>query len=66
MRLIIYVIAYPILWFISILPFRVLYAFSDFVYLVVYYIVQYRKKTVRENIAMALPYLSQKERLTVN
>jgi KDO2-lipid IV(A) lauroyltransferase len=65
MRLIIYVIAYPILWFISILPFRVLYAFSDFVYLVVYYIVQYRKKTVRENIAMALPYLSQKERLII-
>jgi KDO2-lipid IV(A) lauroyltransferase len=65
MRFIIYVIVYPILWCISMLPFRLLYLFSDFVYLIVYYIIGYRKKTVRENLALALPNLSDAERLVI-
>ncbi len=47
------------------LPFSLLYLFSDFVYLIVYYIIGYRKKTVRENLALALPHLSSKERLKI-
>jgi KDO2-lipid IV(A) lauroyltransferase len=47
------------------LPFRVLYLFSDFVYIVLYYVVGYRKKTVRENLALALPHLSDQERLII-
>ncbi len=47
------------------LPFRVLYFFSDFVYLIVYYIIGYRKTTVRENLALALPHLSDAERLII-
>jgi KDO2-lipid IV(A) lauroyltransferase len=47
------------------LPFRILYLFSDFVYLIVYYLIGYRKKIVRENIALALPYLSEQERLDI-
>lgn len=65
MRFIIYLIAYPFLWFISMLPFRLLYLFSDFVYLIVYYLIGYRKKTVRENLALALPNLSDEERLII-
>ncbi len=65
MRLIIYLLVYPILWFISLLPFRLLYLLSDFTYLLVYYVVGYRKKTVRKNIELALPHLSDKERLTI-
>lgn len=62
MQLLIFLIIYPILWLISILPFRVLYLVSDCVYGIVYYIIGYRKKSVRENIAIALPHLSSKER----
>jgi KDO2-lipid IV(A) lauroyltransferase len=65
MRFIVYLIAYPFLWCISMLPFRLLYLFSDFVYLIVYYLIGYRKKTVRENLALALPNLSAEERLVI-
>lgn len=65
MHLIIYIIAYPILLLISILPFRLFYLFSDFVFCVVYYILRYRRKIVRENLALTLPHLSEKERATI-
>lgn len=65
MRFIIYLLVYPFLWCISMLPFHLLYIFSDFVYLIVYYIIGYRKKTVRENLALALPHLSDEERLVI-
>ena len=65
MRFIVYIIVYPFLWCISILPFRLLYLFSDFVYLIVYYVIGYRKSTVRENLAMTLPNLSDAERLAI-
>ncbi len=65
MRLIIYLLVYPILWFISMLPFRLLYLLSDFIYLIVYYVIGYRKKTVRKNLALALPHLSDTERLVI-
>lgn len=47
------------------LPFPLLYLFSDFVYVIVYYVIGYRKKTVRENLALALPHLSTQERLVI-
>ena len=62
MQLLIFIIFYPILWLISILPFRVLYLLSDFVYFIVYRVIKYRKRTVRENLAIALPHLSKEER----
>ncbi|OXA97293.1 lysophospholipid acyltransferase family protein [Flavobacterium hercynium] len=65
MQRLIYLIAYPILLIISILPFRILYILSDFVFFFVYYVFGYRKKVVRENLALALPHLSAKERLVI-
>ncbi len=65
MQFLIYLLLYPLIWFISILPFRLLYLFSDCIYVVVYYIIGYRKKTVRENLAIALPHLSAAERLKI-
>ncbi|HZH70074.1 MAG TPA: lysophospholipid acyltransferase family protein [Flavobacteriaceae bacterium] len=65
MQLLVYLLIYPLLWLISILPFRWLYAFSDFVYLIVYRLIGYRKKTVRTNLNMTLPHLSEKERRLV-
>ena len=65
MQFLVYIFLYPFLWCISILPFRVLYLFSDVAYFISYYIFGYRKKTVRENLALALPHLSDKERLII-
>ena len=65
MQYLLYLVLYPILWIISILPFRLLYFFSDFVYVLVYHILGYRKKTVRTNLAKALPHLNDKERFVI-
>ena len=65
MQLLVYILIYPILWIISILPFPVFYLLSDFVYFLTYNIIGYRKKVVRDNIKLALPHLSDKERLTI-
>ncbi len=61
MQFLIYILVYPLLWFISILPFRVLYLVSDGVYILLYYIIGYRKKTVTENLKLVFPNKSEKE-----
>lgn len=65
MQLLAFLLTYPILWCISILPFPVFYKFSDVVCFFVYRIFGYRRKTVRQNLAMTLPHLSDKERLEI-
>lgn len=46
---------------IGILPFRVLYFFSDIIYLILYYIVGYRKSVVTDNIKKSFPDKSEEE-----
>jgi KDO2-lipid IV(A) lauroyltransferase len=65
MQYFVYLLVYPLLWCISILPFPLLYLFSDFVYVLVYHVIGYRKRTVRNNLALAFPNLSAKERLAI-
>lgn len=65
MQLLIFILVYPFLWFISILPFRLFYLFSDFVCFIVYRVLGYRKKVVRENLQLALPHLSEAERFDI-
>lgn len=65
MQLLAYLLLYPFLWCISILPFKLLYILSDFSYFILYHIIGYRKKTVRENLLIALPHLSDAERKVI-
>ncbi len=65
MQLLLYILLYPILLGISILPFPILYFFSDCTYILLYRIIGYRKKTVRDNLKLAFPNLSDKERLII-
>lgn len=65
MQLLAFLLIYPILWCISILPFPILYKFSDGVYQLIYHLVGYRKKTVRENLRLAFPEKSDAERLAI-
>lgn len=62
MQLLVYILVYPILWTISILPMRLLYAFSDLVFILVYHIIGYRKKTVRYNLDLVFPEKSKQEK----
>lgn len=61
MQFLVYILVYPLLWLISILPFRLFYFFSDFVFFVLFYVVGYRKRVVTENLARAFPDKSKKE-----
>ncbi len=54
-------LVYPFLWLISILPFRLFYLVSDAVFVLVYHIIGYRKKTVRENLELVFPEKSKSE-----
>lgn len=65
MQLLLYILMYPILWIISILPFSILYLLSDFVCFWVYTVFGYRKTTVRKNLALTLPHLNTRERLEI-
>ena len=61
MQFLAYILIYPFLWIISKLPFRLFYVFSDFVYVIVYYITGYRKKVVTENLRLVFPRKSDSE-----
>ena len=56
-----YFVVYRIFWLISLLPLRVLYFISDMLYLLLYYVVGYRKKVVRKNLVKSFPEKSLKE-----
>jgi Kdo2-lipid IVA lauroyltransferase/acyltransferase len=45
----------------SILPFRILYLFSDMAFFVIYHIIKYRRKVVRTNLENSFPDKSIKE-----
>ncbi len=65
MYLFIYILVFPILWLISILPFRTFYLFSDLIYILVYYIIGYRKQIVTDNLTLVFPNKSEKEIITI-
>lgn len=61
MQLVAYILVYPLLWLISILPFRLLYILSDIICLLIYRIIGYRKATVKNNLRLVFPEKSEKE-----
>ena len=62
MQLLAFVLIYPLLWLVSILPFRLLYAVSDRLFFLLYHVVGYRKKTVEDNLKLVFPEKSESER----
>ena len=61
MQFLVYILVYPLLWIISILPFRLLYFLSDGFYALLYYIIGYRKKVVTNNLKLAFPEKTNQE-----
>ncbi len=57
-----YYIIYPLLYLLSLLPWGILYLLSDGVYVILYYISGYRKKVVMNNLLIAFPEKTEKER----
>lgn len=60
-----YYIVYGLFYMFSLLPMRILYIISDGVYLVVYYLIGYRRKVVMDNLKIAFPEKSNEERVKI-
>ncbi|MEL7120688.1 MAG: lysophospholipid acyltransferase family protein [Bacteroidota bacterium] len=61
MQGILYYLALPMIYIISLLPFRVLYLLSDGMYLFIYKLLGYRKKVVGENLRKSFPEKTEQE-----
>lgn len=60
-----YYFLYGLLYLISLLPFWVLYAISDVLYFLTYYVIRYRKDIVLHNLAIAFPDKTAMERAKI-
>ncbi len=60
-----YHLIYGVLKLHALLPLRVLYLFSDMLFVLVYHLVRYRRKMVRRNLTNSFPDKSKKEILTI-
>ena len=65
MNKVVYYLVYVIWYLLSLLPFWVHYLFSDFVYLIVYRLIGYRVKVVRNNLTTSFPEKSEAEILQI-
>ena len=54
-------ILYGFIWLISFLPLRILYLVADLNYLLLYYVVHYRRGVVRTNLCNSFPEKSFRE-----
>lgn len=62
---ILYSLAYSALYVLALLPLNILYMISDMAYLIVRYILRYRRNTIRRNLINSFPDKSEKERLRI-
>lgn len=65
MQFLSYILVYPFLWMVSILPFRLLYLLSDLLFLLLYHVIGYRKKVVTDNLRLVFPDKSEDEIKTI-
>jgi Kdo2-lipid IVA lauroyltransferase/acyltransferase len=61
MSAIVFYIFYGINWVVTLLPLPVLYIFSDFLFIILYYFPSYRRKVVARNLRNAFPEKGEKE-----
>lgn len=61
MKFISFIFTYPLIWLLSRLPMRILYLKSTFFYLIIFYIIGYRKDVVLENLQLSFPSKSLEE-----
>src|SRR5580704_7117739 len=54
-------IALPFLYLISLLPFWFLYRVSDLFFVIIYYVLGYRKKVVMDNLRNSFPEKTEQE-----
>ncbi|WOC39901.1 hypothetical protein [Polaribacter sp. HL-MS24] len=66
MQFLLFAISYPLIWMLSRTPMRLLYLLSDVLYFLIYHVFRYRKQVVLENLQLAFPDKTQKERTAIS
>ena len=61
MKALVYYISLPFIYLISYLPFRIMYIFSDLLFILVYHVFGYRKKVVFTNLKKSFPEKTDQE-----
>lgn len=61
-----YYLLYGFLYLLSLIPWRVLYVVSDGVYLLLYYVIGYRREVVKNNLLLAFPEKTEQERTSIS
>ncbi len=61
MQALVYFLVIPFIYLLAVLPFPVLYLFSDFMCFVIYSVIGYRKKVVLQNLKNSFPEKTEKE-----
>ena len=61
MQFILYYISLFFIYLVALIPFPFIYGVSDFLFILIYYIVGYRKKVVIENLRKSFPEKSEEE-----
>ncbi len=61
MQLLIFILIFPFLWIVSILPYHTFYGISNFIFFIVYRIIGYRKKIVLNNLKLTFPDKTENE-----
>jgi len=56
-----YILTYSLVWMLHLLPERILYLLSDFLYFLAYHVVHYRKKVAYDNLERAFPEYGRSE-----
>ncbi len=62
MQLLVYIIAYPLLRLISVLPNFLFYGFSNVMFFLLFYLIGYRRDVVQKNLQLTFPNSSKEER----
>ncbi len=60
-----YYLVYGLVYLISLLPMRILYILSDGLYGIVYYLIGYRRKVVMQNLELAFPEKTTRDRVKI-
>jgi KDO2-lipid IV(A) lauroyltransferase len=61
LQALVYYIVLPFIYLLAIVPFPLLYFLSDGVYILLYHVLRYRRKIVRQNLTNSFPEKQQKE-----
>jgi KDO2-lipid IV(A) lauroyltransferase len=61
LQALVYYISLPFIYLLSLLPFPLLYLFSDFVFFLLFHVIGYRKDVVLQNLRNAFPNKTQQE-----